>query len=90
MLGLGRYEEANAYYDKALGIDENDMSTLNNKGLALYELGRYEEAITYYDRALAEINPVDVNATVSIEIKTLNNKGVALCFRKKYRGYYTV
>jgi tetratricopeptide (TPR) repeat protein len=49
----GRYEEAIAYYDKALAIDPNDVDALNYKGAALYRQGKHQEAITYFDKALA-------------------------------------
>ena len=37
---LGQHEEAISYYDKALGIDPNNIYALYNKGLALDNLGR--------------------------------------------------
>ena len=53
LFNLGKYEEAIAYYDKALTVDPNYATALSNKGSALNELGRHEEAIACYDKALA-------------------------------------
>jgi len=40
----GLYEEALAFYNKALQIDPNNLDILNNKGLALVKLGEIDEA----------------------------------------------
>ncbi|MEK6833910.1 MAG: tetratricopeptide repeat protein, partial [Thermoproteota archaeon] len=50
-----------AYYDKALEIDPQYVTALNNKGNSLASLDRYQEAIAYYDKAL-EIDPQYVTA----------------------------
>jgi len=65
----GKYEQAIAYYDKALAADPNDYEALYNKGVAFANLGKYEEAITYFDKALA-VEPNDVD--------TLSYKGTSL------------
>jgi tetratricopeptide (TPR) repeat protein len=65
----GKYQEAIAYYDKALSIDPNHANALNNKGLSLVYLGKYQEAIEYFDKALS-IDPYDVRAQ--------DNKKIAL------------
>jgi heparosan-N-sulfate-glucuronate 5-epimerase len=53
----------------------NDITALNNKGLALAKLGKYNESIVFFDKALA-INPNNTAA--------LNNKGLALAKLGKY------
>jgi tetratricopeptide (TPR) repeat protein len=35
LYNLGRFNESIAYFDKALAIDPNNVTTLDNKGLAL-------------------------------------------------------
>ena len=52
----GRYEEAIAYYDKALEIDQRNPRTWRHKAYALRELKRYEEAIKCLEKAL-ELDP---------------------------------
>ncbi len=59
-----RYEQAITYYDKALGLDPNNVHALSGKANALFDLGRYEEAISIYDNLLA-IEPNMVNANIS-------------------------
>jgi len=65
----GKYDQAIAYYDKALAADPNDYEALYNKGVSFANLGKYEEAITYFDKALA-VEPNDVD--------TLSYKGTSL------------
>jgi len=48
---LERYEEALAYYDKALEIKPDERIVLNNQGIALDKLGRHEEARACYNKA---------------------------------------
>jgi tetratricopeptide (TPR) repeat protein len=54
-----RYEQAITYYDKALGLDPNNVHALSGRAYALSELNRYEEAISAYDKALT-IDPTNV------------------------------
>ena len=67
--GLGIYQEAIEWLDKALRIDPNYEYAWNSKGFALYNLGKYQEAIECFDKAL-RIDPNNKEA--------LNNKGLAL------------
>jgi len=53
-----------------------DPSTLNNKGVDLYNLGKYEEAIEWYNKAIT----IDPNF-----LKALINKGLALQNLGKYQ-----
>jgi tetratricopeptide (TPR) repeat protein len=69
------YARSIEYYDKALAVDAENLSALNNKGTSLNYLGRYTEAIKYLDKVLA-INPKHDNA--------LNNKGMSLDSLGKY------
>jgi tetratricopeptide (TPR) repeat protein len=55
-LAAGRYVEALARFERALGIDPGDSDLWYNKGVALHELGRYAEELACYDRGL-EIDP---------------------------------
>ena len=48
LAGLGRADEAIAYYRKALEIDPNDVEAHNNLGNALADSGRLDEAIEQY------------------------------------------
>src|SRR5262249_35337186 len=66
---LGNYTTAIKYFDKALAIDPNYVSALNDKGLALGYLGNYTGAIMYFDKALA----IDPNY-----VPALNGKGLVL------------
>ena len=50
---LKRYDEAIAFYDKALSIESDHSEVWSNKGNALGELKRYDEAIAHYDKALS-------------------------------------
>ena len=66
---IGRSIEAIECYNKALRINSNNESVLNNKGVSLYKLAKYDEAISCFDRILV-LNP---NAG-----QVLKNKGDAL------------
>ena len=45
MRRLGRYEQAIASIDQALGVDSSDHKIWYNRGEALANLGRYQEAL---------------------------------------------
>ena len=55
-LNLGRNEEAEADYTKAIEINPNDAQAYNNKGTLYYNLGRYKEAEVDYTKAI-QLNP---------------------------------
>ena len=77
-LALGNLDEIDktiVYFDKALKIDPNLVTALENKGIALEKLGKLEEALSYYDRIL-NINPDDSNV--------LNAKAWNLAMRDQY------
>ena len=60
------FEKAIKCYDKAIQIDPNHFTSLNNKGVALVALNRYDEALKCYDESLS-IEPNYIEAW--------NNKG---------------
>jgi protein O-GlcNAc transferase len=72
---LKRYDEALAYYDKALGVRPDYAEAWSNKGVALNELKRYDEALAHYDKALILL-PDYVDAW--------SNKGLTLNELKRY------
>ena len=65
--GLGQYNEAIRYFDRALAIDGNNTDILFMKGAIFYILGQYNETIKYLDRALA----IDGNNTDALAGKGL-------------------
>ncbi|MCK4970844.1 MAG: tetratricopeptide repeat protein, partial [Thermoplasmata archaeon] len=69
-----QYEQAIAFYDKAIELNNNFDDAWNNKGNVLDDMGKYEDAIACYDKAI-EINP---NYEVA-----WNNKGYALGMLKR-------
>ncbi|MDE1769032.1 MAG: tetratricopeptide repeat protein [Thaumarchaeota archaeon] len=70
---IGKYEDAIIWYDKAIEINSNDDTLLDNKGIALSTLGKYEESIIWFDKAL-KINPDHANALKQKEIALENLK----------------
>lgn len=66
----GRQEEARAalqksleYYDQAILKNAGDISLLQQKGMALFELGRYDDAIEVYDQVLTDSHDIEFSAT---------------------------
>jgi tetratricopeptide (TPR) repeat protein len=54
--GAGRFtnpEEALGLLDTALSLDPQNSLTINNRGVALYQLGRRQEALATFDQAIA-------------------------------------
>ncbi len=54
----GKYDEALAFFDQALLLNQNDPDLWNNKGVALRSLGRYEESMECFNKSL-QIEPRD-------------------------------
>lgn len=54
LTGLGRYEEAIPYLEKAISIESRYVPALYNLGICLEQLGRLEQALEQYEAALAE------------------------------------
>jgi tetratricopeptide (TPR) repeat protein len=53
---LGRFADAVACYDRAIGLDREFAGAFSNRGNALRAMGRLEEALTSFERAVA-LNP---------------------------------
>ena len=66
---LERYEDALAWFDKAIAIKPNSHEALVGRGMVLQNLGRPEEALLCYDRA---------HALKPIHIDTLLNRAISL------------
>jgi len=54
LLMLGRYAEALADFDAALGLEPGDIATIANRSSALQGMGRFAEALEGYNRVLAQ------------------------------------
>lgn len=54
----GNFEDALAYFEQALLLNQNDPELWNQKGVALRSLGRYDEALECFNKSL-EIDPAD-------------------------------
>jgi tetratricopeptide (TPR) repeat protein len=48
---LKQYDEAQADFTRALGLDQNSVFALDRRGQAFRALGRYEDALADFDRA---------------------------------------
>ncbi|MBW2967997.1 tetratricopeptide repeat protein [Candidatus Woesearchaeota archaeon] len=68
-IGLGKYKNAIAAYDRILSETPADPKALLNKGYVYDELGQYDQAIAAYD-ALIKAKPKNA--------KALYNKGITL------------
>jgi len=58
LLEESKFEEALAFFEQALLLDQNDPNLWNNKGVVLRSMGRYEEAMVCFNKSL-EIDPRD-------------------------------
>lgn len=54
--GLGQYEEAYDYYDRALNMDGQHVEAQTGKGYVRFKQERYQEALALFNKAIA-INP---------------------------------
>jgi len=61
---LGNFEEAISYFDKALEIEPDNVTYLDNKGLAVLNQLNYYEAFLIFEKVL-KINPDDPIALAS-------------------------
>jgi Flp pilus assembly protein TadD len=58
LLAEGNFEDALAYFEQALLLNQNDPDLWNKKGATLRSLGRYDEALECFNKSL-EIDPTD-------------------------------
>ena len=58
LLEESKFEEALAFFEQALLLNQNDPNLWNNKGVVLRSMGRYEEAMVCFNKSL-EIDPRD-------------------------------
>ncbi|WP_164674550.1 tetratricopeptide repeat protein [Spirulina subsalsa] len=61
---LGRYEDAIATANRAVGFQPDFAEAWNNRGVPYWYLGRYNESLASYDRAIA-LNPRYVQAWIN-------------------------
>ena len=61
-LESGSFEDALAYFEQALLLNQNDPELWNYKAVSLRSLGRYEEAVECFNKSL-EIDPRDKHAS---------------------------
>ena len=54
----GEFDNALAFFEQALLLNQDDPDLWNYKGIALRSLGRYEEAMDCFNKSL-EIEPRD-------------------------------
>ncbi len=54
----GNFEDALAYFEQALLLNQTDPDIWNHKGAALRSLGRYDEALECFNKSL-EMDPAD-------------------------------
>ncbi len=58
----GNFEDALAYFEQALLLNQNDPDIWNQKGAALRSLGRYDEALECFNKSL-EMDPTDKHSS---------------------------
>jgi Flp pilus assembly protein TadD len=62
LLESGNFEDALAYFEQALLLNQNDPELWNFKAVTLRSLGRYEEALECFNKSL-QIDPRDKYAS---------------------------
>ena len=62
LLVEGNFEDALAYFEQAVLLNQNDPDIWNQKGAALRSLGRYDEALECFNKSL-EIDPADKHSS---------------------------
>ena len=67
---LGRYEEANIFFDKGLALKSTSFELQRSKGVVLFHLAQYQEATNHYHKAL-EIKPHDIEIQLDIALAYL-------------------
>jgi tetratricopeptide (TPR) repeat protein len=61
LIGLGRYNEALAAFNRAIGLNSNYADSWSNRSVALWHLGRFNDALASSERALS-LNPASALA----------------------------
>lgn len=69
--GMGRYEKAMPYLEKAVSIEPRYVPAQYNLGICLEQLGHLEEALEHYDAALAEQPDHDGSRLRSAHVRRL-------------------
>jgi predicted O-linked N-acetylglucosamine transferase (SPINDLY family) len=78
-LAQGRYREAIAAYDQALGLAPERRSALNNRGAALRRLGEDQAALACFERALVlYCDDVDIMLNFAAALRALGRLDEAL------------
>ena len=76
LAGAKRYEEANAVYDRAIGVYPECIEAWTNKASVLRLLGRFQEALECAEKAL-EIGPSPIaEALCDHLVDELRRKGI--------------
>mmetsp|Transcript_17128 Transcript_17128/g.17015 ORF Transcript_17128/g.17015 Transcript_17128/m.17015 type:complete len:575 (+) Transcript_17128:2-1726(+) len=71
-----KYEEALEHYIKALEINPDEITYINNKAACYFSMGQFDKAIELCDEALAKGR--EVGADLSKTARALSRKGLAL------------
>jgi tetratricopeptide (TPR) repeat protein len=69
---LGRFDVAQAYFERALAVDAFDVATLNNYGRALVEQGRLRDARPFLQLALDQAAPAD-GAVIAANLESMGS-----------------
>jgi tetratricopeptide (TPR) repeat protein len=67
---LGRFDVAQAFFERALEVDAFDVATLNNYGRALVEQGRLRDARPFLQLALHQAAPAD-GAVIAANLESM-------------------
>jgi tetratricopeptide (TPR) repeat protein len=68
---MGRYEEANIFFDKGLELNRLSFELQKSKGVALLYLARYQESIKHSHKAL-DLNPHDIEIQFDMALAYLS------------------
>lgn len=68
---LGRFDVAQAFFERALEVDAFDVATLNNYGRALVEQGRLRDARPFLQLALDQAAPAD-GAVIAANLESMS------------------
>jgi tetratricopeptide (TPR) repeat protein len=68
---MGKYEEANNFFDQGIAINKNSSDLLKSKAVALLYLACYEEAIFYLKKAM-NIAPHDLSMHLDLALAHLS------------------